>query len=538
MKEIQNMRCLLLLFLAFLTGCASIPNTSVANLKGGLPDGHGIVVAQTLTNGIRITGPLTRWDEMILWRVDGDEGEKTLSLPALPGGAHTEQYMGAVPSGKYRVGLLWAYLTSGDFSYWAKAFVPPAIGEFEVTAGQVTDLGLILYQPFETKSLRSNELPDYAITQIVEPSVWPSVRNAQADILTELGSNPIITALDNTETREARIEVYEKMESLGQPLSLHRAGNETVVVGKLGLVESLTSQAKLSLGKFTVLDVLKTESDGWLVGGEQGLLVEVSSTGEERFRLDLDLNEHVSKLTPINSSTALITTLHEGVFIFYLFDFHSRALNKIKSIQQLKPGFFFTVSYPEILSKENKIDIFMDGIKHSYSLEDASWSQEKSKEFTYLNVQPNGTIIGAPYSGWSGYNKTVFSTDSGQNWTELKTNTSTYKTYRFANANLLRTGGDADFKLFGKGWVDKEFVPVLLSKDNGATWTNHGKLPIECKQLFPEVSEDNSLIVLCEDGSVVESKDMGASWTNIREANAGSVTDFPKGFTVTYQRSK
>ena len=110
---------LLLSMLALLTACATVPNTSIENMQGDIPAGSGLVIAETITNGERIVGPVRYWTEIVLWR-DNYEGEDgTFSIDSLSYSFSTQAYMGVVPAGTYRVGMLYAFLQLGDRSFFS-----------------------------------------------------------------------------------------------------------------------------------------------------------------------------------------------------------------------------------------------------------------------------------------------------------------------------------------------------------------------------------------------------------------------------------
>jgi len=68
----------LFILLLVVSGCATpIPNTSIENMKEGIPVGSGIVVAETLNNSTRITGPINRWKQIIIWKEGSDEEENS-----------------------------------------------------------------------------------------------------------------------------------------------------------------------------------------------------------------------------------------------------------------------------------------------------------------------------------------------------------------------------------------------------------------------------------------------------------------------------
>lgn len=68
------------LTLTFLGACATVPNTSIENLQGEIPEGRGLVIAETLNNGTRVVGRIDYWTKIVLWRQNYEGEDKTFTI--------------------------------------------------------------------------------------------------------------------------------------------------------------------------------------------------------------------------------------------------------------------------------------------------------------------------------------------------------------------------------------------------------------------------------------------------------------------------
>ena len=110
-------------------------------------------------------------------------------------------------------------------------------------------------------------------------------------------------------------------------------------------------------------------------------------------------------------------------------------------------------------------------------------------------------------------------------------------TYRFADGEYIRTGEDSDTTLW-KGNVVLDEVPVLLSQDNGATWTPVGTVPRGCVAIAAEASTDELVLIMCTDGGMMSSSDRGNTWQQYLAPRLPNFDVFPDGLKVRYDQQK
>ena len=536
--------------LAFLGACATVPNTSVEVLKGEIPAGSGIVVAETLNNSARIAGPIERWTEIVLWRQQHEGEDNTFSITSMSHSLSTQAYMGAVPAGTYRIGLLWATLQILDNTWTARALIPPAMGTFEVKAGQVTNLGTILYQPFQDKNWTEKTYPDYAVTRIDNPGLWTSAGRAEPEVAAKI--DPSLPVLgwnqDDFDLLRGMVELQMRTAALPTNLVALRTSG-FVLSGVYGGLYSLRdgNWRNLSLpSHYKVTDVVELPDGRLLVGSELGNLGVGGTIGADLKQVPLgEKLRHVIDIDLSGSDQAYVVTFAETEYEIFRFNITNDSLTPLKSIPKKIRGAFaeaynIGISTPHAIGTSAGLAVFMDKLVHRYDEATGEWSTDSATEFRSLYQQLDGTILGIPYSGWSGAKPLQYSTDNGFTWTTVAEKTGVFTgasrvpNYRFSDGEVLRTGKDADIRLFKVEAKDQ--IAILSTTDDGATWTTVGSVPQGCSSLATEASRDELVYILCSNGAVLASQDRGRSWEESLAPRIPNFDDFPPGLKVRFQR--
>lgn len=531
------------------TGCATVPNLSVENLKGPLPSENGLVIAESISNSIRIVGPVERWTELVLWRM-GDEEPKTFSLEALKFGHTTQAYMGSVPPGTYRLGLLYATLVIGDTTYYGRAPVPPALGTFEVRPGQITNLGTIIYQPFQAKNRVETSYPDYAITRTGNDSLWTSLKEIKQDVASQIDDSLPMLGWNPDEFGDKRSAALELISGGGLPTNIHNLGNGTLLAsGFLGAIYEHDGNAwrRHSLPThYKVTDLGGLGGGRILAGSEFGEMVLIPSPGEKPLLIGLEEEaEHIVDIDVSETNVAYVITMTPEVYRVHEFSPDKLEFETLKEFPNKSRGFWadaygIGISRPVTVASQQGVAIFIDGKVHRYDGLLRSWSVEDSAEFNDLHQQLDGYILGTPYSAWNGSKALVYSDDYGHSWTASKDarnfflGASETPTYRFSDGVLVRTGNDVKRSLFSSEVLPT--VPVNATSDNGTTWEQVGEVPPGCTTLAVEASTDALLHLLCTDGRILSSEDRGANWSELLNPRIPEFEDFPRELRFRYQR--
>ena len=546
---------LLLSMLALLTACATVPNTSIENMQGDIPAGSGLVIAETITNGERIVGPVRYWTEIVLWR-DNYEGEDgTFSIDSLSYSFSTQAYMGVVPAGTYRVGMLYAFLQLGDRSFSARAPAPPAMGSFEVKAGQVTNLGTILYQPFQDRNWIDEEYPDYAMTRISNDDLWQTAKLANPNIVAQIDANAAVLGWKPDNQDAVRDKTAQLIKAAALPTNMQALSDGSVLLsGLLGGLYSLRDGEIHGLSmedRRKITDVIELANGQFLIGGELGKLAISSALGEnaEFIPIDRDL-AHVLDIDLSGSGQAYLVILTNDGYGIYRFDVDSRSLVLLRDLHKKKLGFIERgyiayiedIRHPNLIGTAQGVAAYFDKLVYRYVEATEAWSEAEALEFNTMYEQRDGYISGTPYSSWSGTMPLQYSADGGANWTEIEDKSGLFgasrePTYRFSDGEFIRTGEDVDINF----WKDSEVldeVPVLSSSDHGLSWEPVGSVPRGCVTIAVESSTDELLHLLCNNGGVMSTDDRGRTWWQSFAPRIPDFDAFPGQLRVRYQREK
>lgn len=246
-------KCIKILFTisiySLLNACATVIVSSVENLSGPIPDSNGIVIAETMNNSVRITGALNEWDEIILWQINEGSKNKTYSINALSGPVGSKLYFGAIPKGRYKIGLLVSTSNLGYATETARVYVPPNIGSFKVEAGAVTNLGKLIYQPLEIKNWIEKELPNYVITRVASENLWNKMAALKASAYQKMGENVKIIGWEEDEFDDERKAAAELISASALPVN--------AIAGK-------HSASAFLLGKAGGFYIKSTETADWV----------------------------------------------------------------------------------------------------------------------------------------------------------------------------------------------------------------------------------------------------------------------------------
>ena len=540
--------------LAILTSCATVPNTSIENLQGDIPDGNGLVVAETITNGERIVGPVRYWTEIVLWRVDYDGEDDTFSIDSLSYSLSTQAYMGLVPEGTYRVGMLYAFLQLGDRSFSARALAPPAIGTFEVRAGHVTNLGTFLYQPFQDRNWIDTEYPDYAMTRIPDDDLWESAKLANPHIAAQIDADYPVLGWNPDGYDAIRNDAARMIKEAALPTRIHAlADGSFLFSGLLGGLYSLRDGAVQNFSlddNYKITDVVELSNGQFLIGGELGKLGTSMPLGENVKYMPMEQRlAHILDIDRSGSGQAYVLSLTNDGYGIYQYDVDKGSLSFLKKLHKKKIGFIERgyiayvedIRHPNLIGTPEGIAIYFDKLVFRYDEQADQWSESEALEFNTMYQQRDGYITGTPYSSWSGTMPLRYSADGGLNWTESDETggifgggASQEPTYRFSDGEFIRTGEDVDINFWTESEVLDE-VPILSSTDNGVNWAPVGSIPRGCVTIAVESSRDELVHILCNNGAAISSTDRGRSWSESFAPRIPDFETFPGALKLRYQ---
>ena len=529
------------LFILLLSGCASVPDKNLQLKNVPLDENEGLVIAEVINNSERIAGIIRNWEELILFKTDEPDNTKNvISISALSNPSSSFLFAGRLKSGVYRLGLLYTFQKLGDTSYSARALIPPGMGEFEVIPGEITNLGTILYHPFEQIHHMEKQLPDYAVTRFENTELTEFIAKQHPEIFKYIDTTDI-NSWNEDDLSGDRNDAFELIKSSSVleyyfPLS----NGEFVATGKLGSMflflgdgkgyKNLSVPTRREISAFT-----ETPEKQWIIGGEYGLLKKSSPPYKEW--IDIQLNDNLNHILDIKSNK------NGDVFIlsFDGIKYNVYELNKAFTTKLLrsfgqKQAFFFDGGFrPQIKLNEEYLKVLNEKIAYSHSLNDANdWTSEEVTELAKIYYQRNGLQLTSKTSSWSGLGPLLYSKDGGNSWSRVSRDEEVsgfIRPFIFTDGKILLLREMDDIKLFRKTNI-YEKVEVKLSDDEGMTWKNRTSLPKSCNSFMHNVSDDSNVYVRCSNGGIHVTNDRGQSWKEVLWNHQIPMDKFPKSFVI------
>ena len=539
----NNLKYIILVLIYIgLYGCATIPDTNIQKVKGSLKVNEGIVIAEVINNSKIITSRLTDWNELVLWKMDEpDKTKATFSITALKNPSSSFLFAGRLTAGKYRVGLLYSFLTLGDASYSARAFIPPAIGEFDVVAGQVTDLGTLLYHSFQIRSLFQLEMPDYAITRVDNPALIPSIKRTSPNVFDAIELNNI-NGWNEDDNSEIRNKDYSLMKSSGFTSHIFPIKkSEFVITGKLGAfyyfknntVEKINIPTDREISAFAM-----TQSGDWIIGGEYGLLMKSSFPFKEWKTISLsDSFNHIIDIDSNNKGMTFVLSFDGNKYNVH--EYQNDTFKMHKSFLNKESFWFENGLKPRMKLYDDRIEVSIDKVQYNLFFNDPTqWKESSITEYLKIDHQANGLQLTAKSSTWSGSGPLLVSKNAGKSWEKVSNSdvTPTFnRPYLFNDGGILLVQRMDKIKLF-RSIKEYQKVKVKLSKDKGTTFNQIGELPKGCYTIAHNISNDEHLYVWCDNGEIFTSTDRGDNWSGVHVGYQNLFDEFSKQLKVEFSK--
>lgn len=279
------------------TGCAVAPPAfdyrPALTAKSTVAAEEGIVVARI----VNASGSPLPFNHLTLApkNLNASEDIKPLQLNhvnALAG--DSSLFVSSVPAGEYSISTVVSYYSTGTFWYFRGAEAGVDMGTFSVAAGDIVDLGTLIFYP---KSQGDNYLNTIIRSPASSNAELVSAFTPFVDYQPDL-----VTSWDDDGRDDERYSVYAS--TVQNPVvynTRYRAPDNSVYfIGKLGYILQRTADGDWQE------DALDTDADLYaiavndrgdkIVGGEQGLLFYKRSNAREWQSIDIDPTLNVQKL--------------------------------------------------------------------------------------------------------------------------------------------------------------------------------------------------------------------------------------------------
>lgn len=541
-----------------LSACATTPikSTRIDN-NAGLTEGHGVVALQVVNNTDRLSKFHRNWTEVIAVRLDNQEelkqkaidtakakasaeGKKfdpakvdwdpdiyTLS-PSAEGVVSSQLFVGSMPAGEYMIASLYAFYSDGNMSSWVQMPVRAAGGVFNVAVSQLTSLGTLVFQPLldvKAESFWSNRSSAKAYVTRME-------ENNLSDYV--VAKYPSLTAsLDVTAQQGWQDDPYQPLrQQLAEQSQQNAWGNSSVALqhhGKAALMarfgllhwqDNSGRWSKVKLPTNAQLSAILDTKEKIVVGAERGQLF-IADTPDATWQ----------QLQPVASSEAIVW-LQQGSDRFYAMTQSSSAFTLYQfadltaSWQQIgefkRKEFAFLVQYGGVfafINPQGNLAVLNDGQLHQYDPAAKSWSAQKSQAMVKLTQLKDGSLLGLAVSQWDGVGDQMFSTDGAKSWQSLHRRLGLFGD-RAAEVSLPARLDNGTLVTVSRVRQDQKSNMHLVSSqseslNSKSSWQTHGQLREDCTGLLPELSNGQTLYLICNEGDVISTDDLGNSWQTV-----------------------
>lgn len=480
--------------LAFLlAGCAAAPLTPTTELGA---DSGALVLR--LTTNVAPAGFSTVYDTV---QVVSDTGIYTLTRQ-VRGVVRTGLFSGALPAGRYRVSR---FETVGfNFRRWVD--VPAVFGTFTVQAGQLTDLGTVIYEPAGgNKVLFARTLSESDTRELVAASYPKLAERVLAQSVLGWDAGASNADLDRT---------FAAMRARVAPINFPVvAGSGSVYAGSaLGqvLARPAGQRSWRQFDTGTAREILSVIEDGsaLLAGGEEGFLVRSTDGGRSWQRM---------QAPDRGAILHLVRRPGAGLMVVSLFDKTVTVWEQAGAAWQTRGQFPYERSFnagalpPHAVDGPRHLYVGLpNGVIHALDFASGQWQRHEAP-FSLITLATAGDML---YGYGAQLTHSIWmSEDNGKTWRDLDTS-------RRAGAPVFsdpRTG----YVLYVKE-VFAGKMSVQMTKDGGRSWSETGDLPeAAARRVFVmrpmAIHPDGpTLLVFATNGAVFSTRDAGATWTEER----------------------
>lgn len=517
------LRAPLILALLALTACGPTAIETRPDDPANLPERYGLVAFKVISNTDRLAPALQNWTGA--FAVDLQDVEKRYFLEAGGTGLNSSRvFVGAMPPGDYGIFLLQSLLRTSDGSTWLNARVPRGLGNFRVEEGRLTSLGTLVFQPLGQIGEGRDRSQLYVIARFddeepLEDFVAEAFPEAWVGIRTDL-----ILGWDPDQLDLERQELADRLRQFARGIEPHRlpAGQAilTAPMGQIRLREGPGSWRRIDTGQNRHIGTVIEHGDGFLAGGERGLVMQAPSlegpwaplpgpsTQENVFWLHSD---------PVGGVVALAQQGRQVRLYAVSADFSSwRSVAEFEN----QRGFLYAgpgVAHGARMS-DGRVVVFGDRQRVVYDPVSGAVNREESREFYQMAQQQDGTIVGVPGHWWTHVGNPEFSRDYGATWTSIRPIRELENWPRSRPPVLLP--GDEFAVLSNQVISDpqarrRRHESELRLRVGANNQIRHWgeQLPEGCNRLVPELSAPDELFAACDDGRVLLSTDSGRSWS-------------------------
>lgn len=542
-----------------LLACASTPiQTTRIDKSAPLTPGHGVVALQVVNNTERLSKFHQNWTEVIAVRLDNMEQLKSAAIEAAQQKAQAERrrfdpekvdwspelytlspsregvlssqlFVGSMPDGDYMISVLYAYYTDGNMSSWINMPVRRATGTFVVESGRLTNLGTLIFQPLlnvKAESFWSTAARQRAfVTRLPEQDLQRFVLDKYPNLKSGLQleyelswQEDIYDSFRQALAEEARQNAWGDIS-----LPLHHQGQGALMArfGILHWQNHLGQWQEVNLPTNAQLSAV-VDAPNWIaVGAERGQLFIA-----ERPDAAWTLHNPVSAAEVIvwlrqGAEGYFAMTQSSDAYSLYHFASPQDPWQRIGGFTRRPSNFLRTSGgVYAFIDRAGQLQVFNDNEVHAYQLTTGRWTQRKGQPLVKLSQQRDGILLGLALSQWDGIGDQLISNDDGLTWTSLRRSLGLFGD-RNAEASLPARLSDGRLVNVSRERTTGQSSHLHLIVASGGdlnirtSWQTQGQIPAGCHTLLPELTLNQTVYVLCDEGDVFATVDLGGSWEKV-----------------------
>lgn len=545
-----------LLALAFMSGCATVDiKQTRLNTNKPLAQGHGVVVLQVVNNAQRLAALHKGWTEVIAFRTDNMKEIENAAIekakaeaakkgkafnpekvdwepefysftPVAEGTIDSQLFMGSMPEGTYMVSTLYSFYSDGNMSSWITMPVMYSAGKFNVVPNQMTELGTLVFQPLlnvKNASFWSNSSSMKAYVTRVNES-----QNLGEFVLSHY---PVISANLDTSTRNGwqdddLNEYRTKLSELSREnayssraVAMANSGNAALVAkfGQVRVRQNDNTWQNFNLPTNAQMSAVLDFEDTIYVGGERGQLFVQQPDMQWQLHHPVSQKEAIIWMAQTEERGYALTSSAKN-YTVYSFE---------KPLSQwVETGSFVKKNANDWLVQNGGLFAFITSHKtlrivndnKMYDLKaDGTWAMKPTDSMRDLAKVGDNILVGLEVSQWDGVGDQVYSTDNGDTWIQVSRRLKLFgdnKTDTSLPAYTLEKG------LVTLGRVKdnngRSHLKIIATKETKGNktydWFYFGEPKDGCYVILPELTHEETLYFLCDQGEIVSTQDYGNSW--------------------------
>ena len=544
-----------IILLMLITACSStsIKSTSIESNKPLSPN-SGIIAVQIVNNTDQLARWHQKWTEVIIFRSDNFDEIKQKAIekakakhkgtkpfdpnkvewdpeyytltPHSQGVLDSQIFLGTVPEGEYMISTLYSYYNGGDFSSWISMPVLGSAGSFKVEQKKLTNLGSVVFQPllnikennfwsnrssfkaYVTKVNQQQDLKAFILEH------YPNLAN-QLDLTTEL--NWIADSFETFRTELSELSKHNAYGATGAYLSEH---GKNIILSKLGNVRVQDSDGQWKTINLNTNSQLASviELKGELaIGGELGqVFVGHPSKPNWTVHKPISAKEAIVWFGS-NGTTHYAATQSASQFQVYTFTDVTKDWTKFGTFKRKSSGVWVQNGglFP-FIDDQGNLSVINDNSRYVYDNSTKKWSKLKSPSLVSMAQLQNGALVAVDVSQWDGIGDQIVSRDYGKSWQTVKRplykGSSVEGTMPIIMGDKVISVGRKKSKrkteLYELSIVSADAENISKSK----TWSFHHPIKETCTTLLPNLSQRETIYMLCDQGEVVASNDLGKNW--------------------------